>query len=80
MPLEHSHGYSCESDQKLGHGTASDISRRGAASYALGGSFCIAVGRIKPETLHPGPGSVAREGEVQSYPIVYVYRKYIYLD
>lgn len=79
MPLEHSYGYSCESDQKLGYGTTPSVPCRGATSYAFGGSFCIAVGRIKSETLHFGPRFVACEGEAQSHIMYNTYLKNIYI-
>lgn len=63
MSLEHSHGHSRESDQKLGHGAASGFPRRSTASDAPGGSFRITTGRIKPETLYSGSGFIARKGE-----------------
>lgn len=77
MPLEHSYGYSCESDQKLGYGTTPSVPRRGTTSYAFGGSFCIAVRRIKSETFHSSPRFVACKGEIQLHIMYNIYEKYL---
>lgn len=71
MSLEYSYGHSRESDQKLGYGAASGISRRSTASDAPGGSFRVTIGRIKPKTFYPGPRFIACKGESQSYHCIY---------
>jgi len=72
MPLEHSHGHSRESNQKLGHGAAFSISRRSAAFDAFGGSFRTTARRIKPETLYFSSGFITCKGKFQIYHCVYI--------
>lgn len=66
MPLEYSYGYSCESDQKLGYGTASGVSRRSAAFDAPRRSFRSATRRIKSEAFYSGSGFIACKSKSQS--------------
>lgn len=63
MSLEYSHGDTRQSNPELGHGTKAGVSRRGAASDAVGGPFCTASGGIEPKAIHFGPRFVAGEGE-----------------
>lgn len=70
VSLEHSHGYSREGDQKLGHGAASGIPCGGTAFDAPRGTFCITAWGIESEALHSRSWFVARKGKVKATFIV----------